>query len=60
MKAYRYKTVDYVARLRQSAEWQEEMHNMIVKRRVEAEFKERQKMLYGVTEKTKEAPSNCW
>ena len=47
MKAYRYKTVDYVARLRQSAEWQEEMHNMIVSGELEAEFKERQKMLYG-------------
>jgi hypothetical protein len=47
MKAYRYKTVDYVARLRQSAEWQEEMYNMIVSGELEAEFKERQKMLYG-------------
>ncbi len=54
MKAYRYKTVDYVARLRQSAEWQEEMHNMIESGELEAEFKERQKMLYEVTEETNE------
>lgn len=47
MKAYRYKTVDYVARLRQSAEWQEEMYNMIVSGELEPEFKKRQKMLYG-------------
>lgn len=47
MKAYRYKTVDYVARLRQSAEWQEEMHNMIESGELDAEFKERQKILYG-------------
>lgn len=54
MKAYRYKTVDYVARLRQSAEWQEEMYNMIVSGELEAEFKERQKMLYGKMEATEE------
>ena len=50
MRAYRYKTVNYVARLRQSAEWQEEMHNMIESGELEAEYEERQKILYGEME----------
>lgn len=46
MRAYRYKTIEYPNRLRQSAEWQEEMLNMINNGELEEVFEKQQEMFY--------------